>query len=54
MKKALILLLTIIMMGVVAAEAFAGSLGVNIPPGYVLEVDSMFTSGGNYFYPHFA
>ena len=51
MKKSLILLLTIILMGVFTAEASAGSLGVNVPPGYVLEVDSVLTSGGNYYYP---
>lgn len=51
MKKYLTLLLTIIMMGVFAASTSAGSLGVNVPPGYVLEVDSVFTSGENYFYP---
>lgn len=51
MKKFLILMLTVVMMGVLTATAFAGALGVNVPPGYVLEVDSMFTSGGNYFYP---
>ena len=51
MKKSLIFLLTIILMGIFAAEASAGSLGVNVPPGYVLEVDSVFTSGENYFSP---
>lgn len=39
------------MMGVLTTTASAGSLGVNVPPGYVLEVDSILTSGGNYFYP---
>jgi len=38
-------------MGAFTITASAGSLGVNVPPGYVLEVDSVFTSGGNYYYP---
>jgi hypothetical protein len=53
MKKYLTLFLIVIMMDVFAVKAFASSLGVNVPPGYVLEVDSMFTSGGNYFAPAF-
>jgi hypothetical protein len=53
MKKYIILLLTVMMMGAFTASASAGALGVNIPPGFVLEVDSIFTSGGNYFYPSF-
>ena len=51
MKKYIILLLTVMMMGAFTAGASAGALGVNVPQGFVLEVDSMFTSGGNYFYP---
>ena len=53
MKKYLILLLTIIMMGVLTTTASAGALGVNVPPGYALEVDSYFTSGSNDFCPSF-
>ena len=53
MKKYIILLLTVMMMGAFTAGASAGALGVNVPPGFVLELDSVFTSGGNYFYPSF-
>ena len=53
MKKYIILLLTVMMMDAFTAGASAGALGVNVPPGFVLEVDSIFTSGGNYFYPSF-
>ena len=51
MKKYLILLLAIIMMGAFTVTTSAGSLGVNVPPGYILEVDSQFTLLGNDFCP---
>jgi hypothetical protein len=53
MKKYLVLLLTVMMMGVLTATASAGALGVNVPPGYVLEVDSVLTPVANYYYPSF-
>lgn len=53
MKKYLVFLLTIFIMGVFTVTASAGALGVNVPPGYVLEVYGQFTPVGNDFAPSF-
>jgi hypothetical protein len=53
MKKCLILLLTMILMGVLPIAASAAGIGVNVPPGYVLEVDSYFTQGTSEICPSF-
>ena len=53
MKKYLVLLLTIIMMGVLSVTASAAAIGVNVPPGYVLEVDSQFAQGMSEICPTF-
>lgn len=51
MKKTLSLLLMVVMVGLLSVTASAGCLGVNVPPGYVLEVDSILTPNGNFYYP---
>jgi hypothetical protein len=52
-KKCFVLIFTVLMIGAFTATASAGALGVNVPSGYVLEADSVFTPGGNDFAPAF-
>jgi hypothetical protein len=53
MKKYLVILLTVVMIGGLTAVASAAAIGVNVPPGYVLEVDSQFTQGISEICPSF-
>jgi hypothetical protein len=41
------------MIGVLTITASAAAIGVNVPPGYVLEVDSQFTQGMSEICPSF-
>jgi hypothetical protein len=41
------------MMGVLTITASAAAIGVNVPPGYVIEVDSQFTPGMSEICPSF-